>query len=712
MRRFAAVLGLALACGLTAQANYVVIRVVTNEQGVAQPAAQGLLGGAGSPGIGMPMFPGGMPMLPGGLPGSMPMLPGVFPGGMPPIGEAPPAKIELGPNDSVMAVIEISKLRIFKNNYDPTNPNAFASHTFRQGGYALLFQDGQQIQYGTVKLETPEQQFVKNNRTLQGAARTPDAVLRLAQWCLSAGLVDHCRDLLEELVRKSDGKDFPARPAAAVAAYRQISEGMSADVPDATSGKAWADQLFMPGREISKHYYLIHAGEGGNEFKELNDMRIALLEKQFRTFYYWFAIHGKALPLPKSKMVVVVPKNQDNNNYGQAKAALGAHDLVSDGFHARRENLLVLAPQRLDEPYRAFQSIMNESVYREFRNKEDLLGGPYPAKQIKTKAAHDAWGRAQTLALVDYALTREGLIASISHEGTLQLFAASGLVPRNVQMPEWLKFGLGALFDTPKGPFPSETSKIKVAMWSGSGGVNWAWMRHWEELKAKRKLPDRSLDLLMNTISDTYFVLASEGKEEPSEGVLKGGASLDRPKSGDLIRPFQSSSPGSQKGSSKSSAPARPGMPPGMPGMPPGLIVPPGVVPSGVPGLAPEAEKVDPLKLEADAKARARTFAWALTYYLAENDFNGLMALFAELNLAPRDVEISQGASVMLFARAFKAVNVGLGRDQPDLGKLKSMADRWVSYMDTQRSLVADFKLDDPTIDTGEEGGNGMPGMP
>jgi hypothetical protein len=659
MKRLGIVLGLALACGLSARANYVIIRVITNNKAAAPATGSVGTPPGGVPMPGMPPMPGGpgggrpsgagsMPPMPGGPgggrpsgaggsgpgggrpsgPGGMPPMPG----GMPPAGAPAAPPIDLGPNDYVMAAIEVKNFKIFPNRYDPTVPNAFAWHTFGdKDSYALLFQDGRQIQYGTIKLDTPEEQYAKKNRAMVGAKRTPDEVLMLAEWCLSVGLVDRCRDCFEELVRRSDSKDVPPRVAKAVAAYRKLAEAMAADVPNVESGRLWSEQTGLQGRATSPHYYLIHPGAGTDEEKAQTAKRLALLENQFRTFFLWFAIKGRALDLPKEKLVAVVVA--DGIEFGKAQSELGVRNLVSDGFHAKRDNLLILAPKRTDEASRNFASLAGE-VYQS-HPKETLLKGKYPAKEIKAQAAHESWARAQTIALVDAALNEEAMRASISHEGTRQLLAGTGLLPRNVQLPEWLQFGLGALFETPKGPFPSETSQVKVAFWGGSGGVNWAWMRHWEELIAKNKMPDDALETLVNTISDTYFTLANEGKEEPG-GTLKGGSGSPIPKlSAELVVPHQTG--GRPSGPAGGSGPGggRPSGPGGVP-MPGGIPSGPGGIPSGpgdggVPGIAPEAEKLDPIKLQAAATARARTFAWALTFYLAQHRFDELSTLFDEL---------------------------------------------------------------------------------
>src|SRR5438132_799386 len=48
----------------------------------------------------------------------------------------------------------------------------------------------------------------------------------------------------------------------------------------------------------------------------------------------------------------------------------------------------------------------------------------------------------QTLALVQKILEEESERTTITHEGTRQLLAASGVLPRSVQAPDWVQYGL------------------------------------------------------------------------------------------------------------------------------------------------------------------------------------------------------------------------------------------------------------------------------
>ena len=238
---------------------------------------------------------------------------------------------------------------------------------------------------------------------------------------------------------------------------------------------------------VSKHYALVHQ----ENVQESANRRLDHLENNFKTVYVWFAIRGKALPAPSEKLVgVIVGEASEFRRY---RDTLEASNLVSDGFHARRENLAVFSARRLDKASVNFEQLTKD-VYRQFRT-EDLfkvreaknLPQPDPNNAAAPKKFAE-YARASTIALVDAALQQEAEIASASHEGTRQIFGDTGLLPRNVMAPEWVRFGIGALFETPKGPFPGKAATLKVAMYPGGGGPHWAYMRYFEEMRDSRFL--------------------------------------------------------------------------------------------------------------------------------------------------------------------------------------------------------------------------------
>ena len=185
-------------------------------------------------------------------------------------------------------------------------------------------------------------------------------------------------------------------------------------------------------------------------------MRLKRLEDLYRGFFYWFALKSKAgeepvLPPRRRLVAVLMPAKKDafENEFEKDGKLLGAVPFTSEGFLARRENLLVLSERRFD------------TTYDTLKNSSGLLAkGPADAqvKEILIKALDD-----------------ESELAAVTHDGSRQLLAASGLVPRSVAAPEWIQFGMASFFETPPG-----------APWINLGGLHVSVL---EELNYLAQLP-------------------------------------------------------------------------------------------------------------------------------------------------------------------------------------------------------------------------------
>ena len=72
-----------------------------------------------------------------------------------------------------------------------------------------------------------------------------------------------------------------------------------------------------------------------------------------RAFYFWFAVHGHALPVPDEKLVAVILDTPDEFKF--QRAILEDEPLVSDGFFARRDDVCVFSAQRIDLAFQDFE---------------------------------------------------------------------------------------------------------------------------------------------------------------------------------------------------------------------------------------------------------------------------------------------------------------------------------------------------------------------
>lgn len=548
-----------LASASVSRANYLIVRVILNPP--ATPS--GGVGGNNNEGGPGAAFLGGSPAQ-GGAIGSQPGGGGIAPptgmiggGGRPPIGIggiAPPSgmlgarggpagegagpggpgrggfgmfgnlgggpgrqgnqsnpqdKPKLTSADYVMVAVEFKEKDVAFGSYIEGNKLDSMIKT-KWGDKVVLYQDGQEIYVQAHKLATPYENYVAR---MPRVKRQPDELLKFAQWCQSVGLVDECMKILDEYVKAVENtKEADNEKHKTIAAiYSKLRPELSRGVLKKDSAVTWKNRLGGNFTTTDNEFYsLIHAS-GPSIESSMIQRRLKLLDTTLKNFYLWHAMKGKELPLPEEKLVAVLIDSEPR--FRQYKSTFDAEDLVSDGFHARRDNLAIFYSGRLDLGYQNFKSKV-KSLAQEYK-PEELMKGLFP-KEAKSPKQRQEAARAAMLFLVDKALQEEAEIASTSHEGARQLFAATGLLPRHVDIPEWLRFGLASLFEMPKGPFYGDFTEVKVALWPGVGMPSWAYMGHFNELVQKKEL-GRPLETLVDTITDDFFVLAREGIKSRKE---------------------------------------------------------------------------------------------------------------------------------------------------------------------------------------------------
>jgi hypothetical protein len=155
--------------------------------------------------------------------------------------------------------------------------------------------------------------------------------------------------------------------------------------------------------------------------------------------------------------------------------------------------------------------------------------------------------------------------------------------------PEWLRFGISAFFETPKGPFPGKAATLKVAMYPGGTGPHWAYASYFEQMRDDKILSlGTAPPLFVGTVTDGLFksarkaeqVFKATGKHANAEGDSKG---------------------------------------------------------------TPYEELYD----------RARTLSWSLVYFLAKARFPEFVNFLDEISKLPRDAELDAEAIIGAFGRAY-----------------------------------------------------------
>jgi hypothetical protein len=611
---------------------------------------------------GPPGFPGmpGMPGIPGGFGGggATGFVGGPGMPGMPGTGNQPATPYNLGPDDYVTAVVPIKDLKQVTPGFrwgkgpDGRAENVgVAGHYVIQTKYGHTYIDANQqeiildykgVENGRDRFPDPKKQFEVKRRDNRNYG-SPEGQVLLVEWCLTVGLLDEATAILDRLVARPDKDTFKGSTKAAVEAYAKIKDVLAANLERMDKANQWKDRLAYQAVSVSKHYAIVHQ----ENTQDSANRRLDALENNLRTVYLWFALRGRALPAPAEKMVAVIVG--DATEYRRYRDTFEAQNLAADGFHARRENLAVFSGRRLDRASVNFEQLVKD-VYRSSR-PEDLAKPKLPNLKDNPSApqTYAKYARASTLALVDHLLQEEAEIAAATSEGTKQLFAEVGLLPRNVLAPEWVRVGIGALFEMPKGPFPGGAGQLKVALHPGGGGPHWAYMRYFEELREKGVVTaGNAPDVFMDTVMDEHYRRARRVEQAQRAAAKKG-----------------------EEGDSKET-PAE------------------------------------------DMFARARTYSWAVMYFLFKEKFRAFEAFLVELSKLPRDAELDADAVIVAFAKAYGLDTAGLGASSVNLGRFAGVGLEWFNFMAKQTSPSRAFKIDDLAVTpgTGEGGPAGFPGAP
>jgi hypothetical protein len=189
-------------------------------------------------------------------------------------------------------------------------------------------------------------------------------------------------------------------------------------------------------------------------------------------------------------------------------AAWGSLPLIGDGFLPRRDNVLVMSVGHLDETYTLLKKNNHSHCLSLRMGSDELLTGSV----WKKPDAHQndlSVSLLQTLTLVQKATEAQAEQATISHEATRQLLFASGLLPRNVVVPEWIQYGLSSFFETPTGAF-----------YPGLGIPSWSNLIDFKYHRSTGKLGPPP-DVLLQVVTDGYFerARASAARYAASRGA-------------------------------------------------------------------------------------------------------------------------------------------------------------------------------------------------
>jgi hypothetical protein len=284
----------------------------------------------------------------------------------------------------------------------------------------------------------------------------------LAEWALTHGLVGKFVETMDKWVMDETAKTDPV-----AVNYLAIKAKLHDKMDDGDSPSKWVKRLETKAfkRETSEHYLALY---NDDKYKVEVKSRLDRLEDIFKTFYYWNALQGNVLPVPRERLLVVINALAEDNFRAVND---GGKDRLSkryeDGFFARREGILYLDLCR--EPnFEKLRSFVNNKLDNKKTIEAFLKDRPFPS----VPGQPDLFA----LALAVKVLEADAERMTVSHHGARQLFYASGLLPRYVVAPEWIQYGVGSYFETPLGsPWTSPTApsslhlKIAVELLSKTG---------------------------------------------------------------------------------------------------------------------------------------------------------------------------------------------------------------------------------------------------
>lgn len=695
MTRFVLAAVLTAAAALPADAGYIVVRVLLEGNGgggvAAGPGAGGaapLGGGAGAP---MPLGGGGglAGGRPGGFGGGMP-----FPGGG---GFAPPAAggPAADPTRSIFVVVPYTDrpgARSFYPKFGAPNPQfnplwgLGMKHPY---GYTNLFVDNSTVQ---AYYEIPGAPKVNQTRQSQVLARhdawrkkpdNPQVLLDLVTEALQHGMVGKAVEFADELLALAGdpkGARLPPPVVAFVEAYGKVQRPLKAPPVQKGDGPAWVDRFangdFRGAQFETRGHYTLVFWDASDEDRT---RRLGQLEDNLRAFVLWHATRGAALPVPERPLLAVLPRTAaDTVKLGQS---LDHFPAVADGFYVPEYDVLVLAPDRLDEVGRTFTRQLQQIFLKGVSRKALLDANTRPAPvaidttgQAKGSFRPEEVARMMTFAMVERYAAEATELQAVSREGSRQLLYATGLLPRHVALPQWLSGGAVGFYTRPRGPVfttrevgDEDKTFATLSLTTGYGVPNFVRQKQFHDLVARKELNADPGTTLRHVVTDAYFAAIGDRVD------------ADDPR---LPRP---PAPPKKKG------------------------------PAGGAFGPPDGPAFDPVAVERKRleflREKAYATAWALYYYLATSDPDGLARYTAELARMPRDLPLDEPTRLALFARAF---NLATGT-APEPGKttFAEFAARWLRAMDNLPPAGVDIELAEPVPPSAGAGNPaGMPGFP
>lgn len=576
---------------------------------------------------------------------------------------APPAAAPQGgdPTHSVAAVVpytSIEKRLIHLDRTPSRDTNPVAVGVKHKYGWVFPAEDKTQIQFFFVPNISHERNL-KDAYETWSKKRTYDGIHDIINTALMLGLVNdafhYCEEylkmpeLMDKLPKTSRFDDFSK-------AFKDMPEKLlstpdkkDAKLPANPQAAEWKSRVSGAGIAESKFYSVVYfdSNQAADAQRKAN-----LLDQNLRAFFLWHALQGVALPVPQKKLLALI--SDSTNRVTDYRDALDGRPIVSDAFYSPSHNILMLAPERMDQQGNAFMNLVR-AKYGAGWNREELIANKMT---ISPGKAPDAM-RMQMLAVADKYITDEAENAAISREGCRQLMASTGMLPQNVRLPQWLENGVGLYYQRAKGPLyivKNGAVKMVVGLATGYGTPNFEQHRAFDQVRPiMSRKPDASL---RNVLMNAYYAGAAAGTDiDPRLRTETEGNTTTIFEVTERVHPQDNS---------------------------------------------PQARA-----FRTRLKEKADSSAWALVYYLEKTRLVGLQNFFNDLAKQPRDMKLEEEEVVRLFCKNFGLVRV----DQSvDPAAFLNFASNWLQYMANVPHYDYEQPLDAATLDPFAGGGAGPNG--
>lgn len=313
-----------------------------------------------------------------------------------------------------------------------------------------------------VRMPTPQTEF---NRAMAKVNKDADQLYKTAISGLKRGLLREYYTAIDNVLKLNPKHEGAKR-------VLELKAEMSKSLPE--NPKVEAELRKIVSRDTmrvarSNHFIVLYdtpekpaTGHKKNRAQE----RLALLEQAYESFILFFSVHDVPLEIPRERMkVVLFDKTDDFRSFAlQRSPSLSS----TSGFWDPTLNVSVFCDRSTGEPFQALEQL--QKGFKDSADQARTGGGANPrelARNMKTVEF-----------LIDIAQETADMEV-VSHEAAHQLAGNTGLLPRHVMIPAWVREGLATYFESPGD-----------ATWAGMGAVNDQRLKRYRALEPDREHSD------------------------------------------------------------------------------------------------------------------------------------------------------------------------------------------------------------------------------